>query len=559
MSKNTKQKSSGIILLMILFSMALCWVLFLPYTIRYHDFYFHITRVEQLVIAFKNGDWFPRIFPHMYDNFGYAVSLFYSDFFLYIPALLTYIGVEVLLSYKIYSVIIVLATVFSSYYCVNKLLKDRFSAAVAAMVYTGSSYFAVDMFIRGALGESQAFIFLPFALLGMYNAVYGDKNDRWPLIIGFSGLVLSHNLSLLLTAIFFAIFLVINLRKLIKEPVRILEIAKSSITVVLLTAFFFLPMAEQLLTEEFFSTYHASIWNPIVAVIAIRRLFLGGNLDDRTMFTPSMGLTILIVFVLCMLLFFKKPKNDLHRFFDCLILGSGLCMFVCTRYFPWVALDPHLNIIQFPWRMYVFITLFASFCIGILSNKYVGNCNTKFKNIIICLIAVFCFAQFSCTAYTGLQIFKSQDRIVTDTSSFRIGDENYLHGNNNRKKWANRWKYVDTATGVNGDVTTSMTRDYYNRYIEFSDNDTNNSLEIAAIYFRGYKAVDADTGEKYKVYPSKDGWLEVDIGTKESGRINVFYDGTFIQHISPFISLATVAVIIFITLKKKRNFSDKEI
>lgn len=545
--------------LLLVFALSLCWILVLPYTVSYHDLAFHVGRVENIVIAFKNGDWFPRIFPHMYDNFGYAVSLFYSDFFLYIPALLTYIGVEVLLSYKIYSVIIVLATVFSSYYCVNKLLKDRFSAAVAAMVYTGSSYFAVDMFIRGALGESQAFIFLPFALLGMYNAVYGDKNDRWPLIIGFSGLVLSHNLSLLLTAILFAIFLVINLRKLIKEPVRILEIAKSSITVVLLTAFFFLPMAEQLLTEEFFSTYHASIWNPVKAAIRIRNLFIGANLTETPVFTPSLGITILIALLLCVPLFFKKGKSDINRFFICCILGTACCLVACTSIFPWWQLDPYLNIIQFPSRFFMFVNLFVSFSIAIWCNTYLESKSYSVKNILLVIVAVSCIVQFSYTTNKGLEIAKAEGRIITDTSSIILWDENYLHGNNNRKKWANRWKYVDTATGVNGDVTTSMTRDYYNRYIEFSDNDTNNSLEIAAIYFRGYKAVDADTGEKYKVYPSKDGWLEVDIGTKESGRINVFYDGTFIQHISPFISLATVAVIIFITLKKKRNFLDKEI
>ena len=245
--KNNFKNHKKIIFFMLIFALSLCWILLLPYTLKTHDAQFHLARVQSLVTAFENGDWFPKIFPHLYDDFGYAISLFYSDFFLYIPALLTLCGVNILTSYKIYNVLIIVATVFSTYYCANKLLNDRFSATITAMVYAGSSYFAVDMFIRGALGESQAFIFLPFALLGMYNAVYGDENDRLPLIIGFGGLVLSHNLSLMLTAVLFAVFLVLNIGKLIKEPSRIFNIARSSITVVFTTAFFLIPMVEQLL------------------------------------------------------------------------------------------------------------------------------------------------------------------------------------------------------------------------------------------------------------------------------------------------------------------------
>ena len=551
--KNNFENHSKNIIFMLIFALSLCWILLLPYTLKTHDAQFHLARVQSLAVAFENGDWFPKIFPHLYDDFGYAISLFYSDFFLYIPALLTLCGVNILTSYKIYNVLIIVATVFSTYYCANKLLNDRFSATITAMVYAGSSYFAVDMFIRGALGESQAFIFLPFALLGMYNAVYGDENDRLPLIIGFAGLVLSHNLSLMLTAVLFAVFLVLNIAKLIKEPSRVYNIARSSITVVLTTAFFLLPMVEQLLTEKFFSSYHARIWNPGKAAIRIRNLFVGANLTEESVFTPSLGITILVAIIICLTLFFKKPKTDLHKFFTLSMLGLFACLFACTSLFPWWPLDPYLNIIQFPSRFYMYVTLFAAFCLGIWCSIKIPVLNNKKKAIITLAVSIICCIQFSFTTYQGWQIALDEGCTITDTSALILWDENYLHANNNRQLWRERENYINTARGVKSEVEAEMTRDYYNRYISYSGNTTDNSLEIAAIYFRGYRAVDGETGRELEVYPSANGWLEVDIGAKESGTIVVDYYGTAVQHISPYITAVSMGLIFIVFIKKKLN------
>ena len=543
---------------LLVFAVSLCWILFLPYTLRTHDSWFHLARIEAMVTAFKNGDWFPKIFPYMYEDFGYAISLFYSDFFMYIPALLTFRGINVLTSYKIYLALVIIATVFSAYYCANKLVNDKFSAVITAMVYAGSSYFAVDMFIRGALGESQAFIFLPFALLGMYNAVYGDENDRLPLIIGFGGLVLSHNLSLMLTAVLFAVFLVLNIAKLLKEPSRVFNIARSSITVVLTTAFFLLPMAEQLLTEEFFSSFHARIWNPGKAAIRIRNLFVGANLTEAPVFTPSLGITILIAIIICLALFFKKPKTDLHKFFTLLMLGLFACLFACTSLFPWWQLDPYLNIIQFPSRFYMYVTLFAAFCLGIWCSVNINELNNKKKAVITLVVAIICCVQFSFTTYQGWQIAVDEGRTITDTSALILWDENYLHANNNRQLWRERENYINTVRGVKSEVEAEMTRDYYNRYVSYSGNTTDNSLEIAAIYFRGYRAVDGETGRELEVHPSANGWLEVDIGAKESGTIVVDYYGTAVQHISPYITEISLILIVFRWgVKKKSKAGEK--
>ena len=541
------------LLFLLVFSLSLCWILLLPYTVRTHDAWFHLERVESLVTAFQNGDWFPRIFPYVYDNFGYSTSLFYSDFFLYIPALLTFWGMEVLTSYKIYLALIIVATAFCSYYCIGQLTGSKLSASLGAMAYTGSSYFAVDLFLRGALGESQAFIFVPFALLGIYNTVYGDEKKIVPLVIGFAGLVLSHNLSLLLMALIFAMFLLLNAVRLFRQPTRIVQILKGTLIVVFTTAFFLFPMVEQLVTEDFFSEYHTRIWNPGKAAIRVRNLFVGANLTEDPVFTPSLGVTMLVIILICLLLLFKRPRTPMHRFFTVCMLGLFGCLFACTSIFPWYPLDPYLNIIQFPSRFFLFITLFAAFCLGIWSNAYLSRISAKAQWLLLISAAVVCCFQFSITTYKGLKIAQNEKRIITDTSASIFWDENYLNGNNNRQLWEERESYIDTARGVNGQLETSLTRDYYHRYITYSGNEVDNALEIAAVYYRGYKAIDLETGQSLPVSPSANGWLQVDIGTRESGKIDVFYAGTAIQHISVYISgISILALVLFLFRTKAK-------
>ena len=62
--------------------------LFNNYLIRGHDIYFHLMRIEGLAQGLGAGEFPVRIQPAWYDGYGYAVSVFYSDLFLYPAALL---------------------------------------------------------------------------------------------------------------------------------------------------------------------------------------------------------------------------------------------------------------------------------------------------------------------------------------------------------------------------------------------------------------------------------------------------------------------------------------
>ena len=77
-----------------------------------HDNFYHLSRIEGLAHSFQDGTLIPAIYPYKNDNFGYASPLFYSDFFLMIPAFFYQFGLPLSTSYKL---VIFVCTVFTCY------------------------------------------------------------------------------------------------------------------------------------------------------------------------------------------------------------------------------------------------------------------------------------------------------------------------------------------------------------------------------------------------------------------------------------------------------------
>ena len=72
-------------------------------------------------------------------------------------------------AYDGYQALILIVTVLAAYASFLKIRRKPLAAFVFSMVYTTAVYRALDAFVRGALGENLAFIFLPIIAAGMYE------------------------------------------------------------------------------------------------------------------------------------------------------------------------------------------------------------------------------------------------------------------------------------------------------------------------------------------------------------------------------------------------------
>ncbi len=165
------------------------------------DGLFHLHRVRALADALRSGVLLPRWLPDFAFGYGYPVFHFYAPAFYYPPALLHLLGADVLTAARL-----ALAALFGLSGWAMLALLRRWTALpfalLGALAYLAFPYRHYDLFVRGALPEFAAFLWLPLlAHWGVAAASTDRRSAVAPAALAWAGLVLTHNLSALMAAV----------------------------------------------------------------------------------------------------------------------------------------------------------------------------------------------------------------------------------------------------------------------------------------------------------------------------------------------------------------------
>lgn len=551
----------------ILYSVLLSLIFIFPYLIKNflpieHDTFFHHSRIEGLAHALQEGQLFPKIYPTKNMNFGYASPLFYSDFFLIIPAILYNCGLSLASSY-IFTVFV--CSFFSCYFIMllaRKMTLLKFAPYLAGILYLFSNYRITDVYVRGALGEIMGFVFLPLVLLGIYYVLYDDES-KWPtLVVAFGGLVLSHNISFILACILFLAFIIINGKKLIKSKSRLISILKAIIITFLLTSFFTLPLLEQTTSQQFYLHYYGANMNmadydmyPWQYFANTTTFGFGSNNSNKEMvMLVNVGLFTMIAPIL--FLFNKNKVKTISTEFinSCLIIGY-LFMILPLAYFPWSHLSI-FRIIQFPWRfmMIALVCLIIPACIACLS-----IIKSKISMSILCCILLaegiwhvspVLNRTFGVTSKTTYQDMIDGTVIDPFYSAFYVRVE--LAGADYLPIDSPDYRTLSpciTDTGLDI-VTCDFERNY--SIIKFSVLNNNTDYILPITYYKGYQVYEVnDNKTPKKVNTYKAGNTLVGFTSTQATNYILKYDDTLIQKYSLYISVGTLIFIIIGTIKKR--------
>ena len=334
-----------------------------------HDLIFHLNRIEGIASALRCGQFPVRIHASTLQGYGYASSIFYPELFLYFPAVLRNLGVSLLDSLRIFEICINFLSAFSCYTCVRRLVKDRKTALLAAMLYTLSIYRLVNLYVRATQGESLAMIFFPMLILGMAEILLRDEK-RWPVLaFAMTGIVMSHLLSTLFGAAFCFLAALLCAPRLLREPKRILAILKAALVTVLCSCWFFVPMLSYL--QEKISTSVVIDASQNVLKLGSYLVILSGNngtisadLEDFAYtigVVPGIALLLGCAVLLVRMYMEAKPRTLLsepERLCRAFLLMGGLALLCATDFFPWkwlVSLPHPVSTLfmqmQFPWRL----------------------------------------------------------------------------------------------------------------------------------------------------------------------------------------------------------------
>ena len=194
------------------------------------DYHFHQNRIEGLAQSITNGIWFPKVNHFFIGGYGYASSLFYPDFYLYIPALLRVIGFPLSTTYIIFAILLNLATFIVTYLSGKIMDLSSTKSYLFSLLYTLSIYRLQDLINRQAIGEVIAITFFPLALAGMYELKNRTNPRWWILTIAMTGIGLAHIISIEMMTLFIMLFMIFNWKKLANKKFFLNLIKAGTIT-----------------------------------------------------------------------------------------------------------------------------------------------------------------------------------------------------------------------------------------------------------------------------------------------------------------------------------------
>lgn len=542
LKKFFKNKRNILLIILISISILFTVLLFHKGLLRGHDIEFHLSRIKGLRDSMKNGDFLALVHDGLH-GYGYANGLFYGNLFIYIPAILSLFGLSLSKSYFIFIMLCNIITPIIAFFSMKKVCKSDKIAFITSLLYSFSSYRICDVFVRAAIGEVLAFMVFPIILLGLYYIIKEDYKKWWVFSLGYILLIQAHIISAILLTIILFIIILFNIDKFIKEKVRIKYLLFSCILIISLGAFFIFPLLEQYKFSELVVNNLNNDVDLSIGSIKFEKIFLGISYFTEGQFHPP-GIGLIFV-ISCLLRFKIKTDNkELLKLSDICMITGIIILLIITPLFPWKELSTYLKFMQFPWRLYIFSTLFLSISSGIILYTRFSH-----KKTIIFVISYVCIslAITSYFNYRSIHNYWGLDGMeyISGYNDYYVANGEYLPYNTDVNKLIERGEVV---TSNNDELKIDFTKKGKIIKIKYSNNKMKNTyIEVPLLYYIGY-----GTNKDYEISKGDNNIVRINLN-KENDEFVIYYKGTIIQKISYIISLMTL-IIFIIFLRKRMKF-----
>lgn len=525
--------------------------------IYYDDGIQHIARALGTEEAFKENFWFPNIISSFSNGYGYSWNLFYGPLSVYGICLINLIINNFMISYKIF----VFVCMFLSGFCMYKFAKEISGNSdvgiLASILYMTFPYHLTDLYTRNALGEYVSFIFIPLVFLGLYRLFFTEKKT-YHLALGAIGLILTHNLSTVITALFAMFYVIYNLEKF-KDKKILKKLLVNCLFIILITSFYWIPLVQTRLLSNY-QVYELGMMSTSEKTadngLEFDQLFV--TMNDGS-FVFELGPHILIMVALSIMTF-RVMRPEFKGQYSVFLISGLLCVWMATKYFPWRYLPEEFSVIQFPWRMLMPAAFFLSLVCAI--NMYAIIKKFNFKDVIV----ISTISILYILAFSSVLVFYAE-KPLTNINELNLGEFSgkefevvagcgkgeYLPV----KAYENRFYIASREQGMyvlegkaiiekenkNGSNYTADVKTLDAEYTIF---------ELPYIYYPGYR-ITLDSIE-LENYETENGFLGFVLRKEESGKIEVKYTGTTIMKFSMFISINSLIGLILILNADKIKF-----
>lgn len=338
-------KNNIYLILVLVLSVPSVWALFHPGFYGASDD-LHVAWLFEMDKILKLGQIPPRFVPDLSFGFGYPLFNFVFPLPFYLGELFHLIGFSLVDSVKIVFGISLAGSAVLMYLFLEEIISKHL-AAVGALIYLYTPYRATDVYIRGAIGESLAFVFLPLTL-------YSVVRKNIPLLaIAVSGLILSHNI---VSYMFFPFVLFFILLKFSWKNVI------GVILGLLISAYFWVPAILESSLMKYSTVFNFADHFPTIRQLVTPFFGYGasvpGSYDGMSFFMGLVNLAVIIVGAVFGIIKWRSMSKMSRSVMvvGALMLSVSLFMMNFRSSFLWQNL-PLLPYFQFPWRFLTITTL----------------------------------------------------------------------------------------------------------------------------------------------------------------------------------------------------------
>ncbi|MCR5507113.1 MAG: hypothetical protein K6F34_00350 [Lachnospiraceae bacterium] len=569
--KNRKNQMITAVFLITVF--IACSPLISRYCINGHDLEYHLLRIESLKEGIRMGKPFLKVNTLFFGNAGYASSMFYPDFLLYIPALLRVLGVSINASYHIFVALSIILCYLSVYFCVKGMTDSAYGGMIAAVTLTLAQYHLDDIYVRGAVGEYTAFIFIPIAVYGIYNAVFEEMDKPQLFVAGYAGLILCHTTTFLMCTVFGVLILLLRSKKTILNGKVLVRLLISTAAVLLLTAYYWIPMLEQFSRARF---YISTPWvMPDDAAVTFLSIFGSGF--------PAMG--CVCVLVLIPRIFIRKKakqaeseadtgrvrETEIIEYADLLIAAGAVFTVLASDIIPWGRIGRYLSMIQFPWRFFIMGTSLFSVAAGLIFSRVAGDDEDVAKlwvfdkeadsttvsagAVILCILLII-------NGISGFGILNGNSQGYYDYSddyySYKPFTAGVIAGEWLPQTVTDRSTLIDDSERMIADDGSEVDFVRIKNSIEADLKSSYGYVDVPFIYYYGYTARITDANGKTESLEvtgeGRNGMCRVYTKDHGKGVLKVTYSLTPLSVFSVILSLLTAAAAVSVYIfRKKKN------
>jgi hypothetical protein len=553
-----------IFLLLILIAIPASLSLLLYHFYEPHDLH-HMADIYQMVRAIESGQLPPRLGPDFTFGYGYPLFNFYYVLPFYLGALFFFTFGSLMLSFKLVFLLSIILSVFGTYLFLRQLFTS-WQAFVGTTLSLYTPYRAVEVYVRGAMGEALALAILPFVCWSAMKVIK-DNSKKNVLLFGIvsSLFILSHNYMWALS-LPWVFGLVILSGKKIRS---FLSLSIGFLVGMVLSAYWWLPaIFEQKLVRS--ATPFPLIDHfPFIKQLILPSWGYGASLwgpHDGMSF--QIGLVNLAVVVLCFATFFMKRDNI--KKIKSLYIGIWTLIGFCTifvlmniRTLPIWRIMPFHDFIQFPWRLLFFVPLFT----GILASFLVSLYSRRIAMILGIIIVVGSIAltfnyfkpsgNFTKTDNQYLNRFFANRTLEgekeTVSQEYYNYSEDYLLLPNWTEKKPDSLP-IEKISSDNGSITNSIEKSPIHWQATITT-PVSSKVSFYAYYFPGWFA-EVD-GQNASISPEgPNGIIQMEVPAGEH-TIDFYWRETMLRRIADWISLVGIIVVALLFFLPKKFFAKR--